>query len=52
MRAHAAWGLGRLARLAPSVRETARQALAERHAAESDPAVLLELNNALEALEA
>jgi epoxyqueuosine reductase len=51
MRAHAAWGLGRLARLAPAVRDTARQALADHRDTESDPAVLLELNNALEALD-
>lgn len=50
MRAHAAWGLGRLARLNPQVAGQAREALAARQPRESDPAVLLELNNALDAL--
>lgn len=51
VRAHAAWALGRLARQAPETREGARQALARLRERESDPAVLLELNNALEVLE-
>ncbi|HWI61410.1 MAG TPA: tRNA epoxyqueuosine(34) reductase QueG [Symbiobacteriaceae bacterium] len=47
VRAHAAWGLGRLARLAPGVGDAARAALEERRRRETDPAVLLEIENAL-----
>jgi epoxyqueuosine reductase len=51
IRAHAAWALGRLAKLAPAVRTPARQALLERQEVEKDPAVQLELGTALEALD-
>lgn len=50
MRAHAAWALGRLARLAPTVAEAARTALTERLSQESAPAVRLEITTALESL--
>ncbi len=50
LRAHAAWALGRLARLSPAVREDARAALTRHAARETDPAVLLEVNAALESL--
>ncbi|HLN65205.1 MAG TPA: tRNA epoxyqueuosine(34) reductase QueG [Symbiobacteriaceae bacterium] len=50
IRAHAAWGLGRLARLAPAVAPAAQAALTARQAREQAPAVLLEINNALESL--
>lgn len=51
VRAHAAWALGRLARQAPETLPEARAALARLREREGDPAVLLELNNALEVLE-
>lgn len=50
IRAHAAWALGRLARQQPSVGEQARHALLARRELETDPAVLLELENALSSL--
>ncbi len=50
LRAHAAWALGRLARLAPAVREEARAALAARAGREAEPAVQVELTAALESL--
>lgn len=50
VRAHAAWGLGRLARLAPTVRADAQLILEEHARRERDPAVLLETENALTSL--
>lgn len=50
LRAHAAWALGRLARLAPAVRDPAREALQRRAVHEADPAVQVELRAALESL--
>jgi epoxyqueuosine reductase len=47
IRALAAWGLGRLARLAPATAGEAQAALAERRPRESDPAVLQEIDSAL-----
>ncbi len=50
LRAHAAWGLGRLGRLRPELADPARTALEERLAVEQDPTVRLELGTALESL--
>lgn len=50
LRAHAAWGLGRLARLNQGIRSEARAALGGHLPRESDPAVRLEFETALEAL--
>lgn len=50
IRAHAAWALGRLARLAPTVADEARAALEGHQQAEADPAVILEVSTALESL--
>ncbi|HYF94232.1 MAG TPA: tRNA epoxyqueuosine(34) reductase QueG [Symbiobacteriaceae bacterium] len=47
VRAHAAWGLGRLAGAAPGVAEAARAALENRRRHESDPDVLAEIEGAL-----
>ena len=52
IRAHAAWALGRLARQAPDLMLQARRLLTQRRAVEQDPAVQLEIETALEALEA
>ncbi|HWI50939.1 MAG TPA: tRNA epoxyqueuosine(34) reductase QueG [Symbiobacteriaceae bacterium] len=50
IRAHAAWGLGRLARLSPVVAGPVRVTLEGHKARESDPVVLLEIESALSAL--
>ncbi len=50
IRAHAAWALGRLARLAPDTAPAARQALEGRAAREAAAPVLVELKAALESL--
>ncbi len=50
LRAHAAWGLGRLARTVPATAAAATEALQQQQASEKDPSVQLELNNALEVL--
>ncbi|MFZ5827001.1 MAG: tRNA epoxyqueuosine(34) reductase QueG [Bacillota bacterium] len=50
IRAHAAWALGRLARLAPATAGAAREALVRRQTAERDAAVRLEIETALETL--
>lgn len=50
LRGHAAWGLGRLARLAPGVLCPARDALQRHLPAESDPHVRLEIETALDSL--
>jgi epoxyqueuosine reductase len=50
IRAHAAWALGRLGRRVPETADQARQALEARRPAETDSAVLLELENALASL--
>jgi len=50
LRAHAAWALGRLARLAPAVRGGARAALARRAERETEPTVQVELQAAMESL--
>ncbi|HEY3366141.1 MAG TPA: tRNA epoxyqueuosine(34) reductase QueG [Symbiobacteriaceae bacterium] len=47
IRAHAAWALGRLARLAPAAAPEAQAALAGRQAVEQDPAVQAEISAAL-----
>jgi epoxyqueuosine reductase len=52
VRAHAAWALGRLARLAPEVASAARDALRHGQAREQDPAVSLEIATALESIQA
>jgi epoxyqueuosine reductase len=52
IRAHAGWALGRLARQTPSVREEARAALLEGLARETDGAARLEMEAALESLQA
>lgn len=52
IRAHAAWALGRLARLSPAVAPEARAALAAQLHREQAAAVRLELNAALEAVDA
>jgi epoxyqueuosine reductase len=51
IRAHAAWALGRLARRVPAVASQASEALEARRPGETDPAVLLEIDNALESLQ-
>lgn len=50
IRAHAAWALGRLARQAPAVAAAAQDRLERQQGRETDPAVLLEVSNALEAM--
>lgn len=50
IRAHAAWGLGRLARSAPETAQAAAEALQRQQAREKDPSVLPEIANALEVL--
>ncbi|MFZ5817570.1 MAG: tRNA epoxyqueuosine(34) reductase QueG [Bacillota bacterium] len=52
IRAHAAWALGRLARLAPAAAGPAREALQQRLGEEPEPAVRHEIQIALESLEA
>ncbi len=51
IRAHAAWALGRLARLAPQTAGAARSALTQRLEVERTPAVVHEIETALESLE-
>ena len=50
IRAHAAWGLGKVGRSLPEVAQQARSALEARQHRETDPAVLLEIANALSSL--
>jgi epoxyqueuosine reductase len=52
LRAHAAWGLGRLATLRPALNAAANRALSERLAIEEDPEVRLEIELALVRLSA
>lgn len=52
IRAHAAWALGRLARQVPALVPGARKHLTQRRAVELDPAVRVEIDTTLEALDA